>query len=281
VTVAAKREEILRLIGRLSATTEPEDVQPIAEPRRLEAVRGTRQEARDRPAVPHAPVFCWDYLAKGKPLLLECQRCVVHRLGAYRCYEVAKLPRVDGVKVACPTTCDQCDYHDWVQSQPRSLPQPFVAQDGQLGAEMLALYRGLDERLKSVEMLVRATGSAPRVELTTGSPPTLAGQLVQGLLPDVLQLISSNVMSGIFRVTQDGSTIKVHFRDGEIVHAEGEGLQGESAFFAVMAMDGGEFAFLEADSEPPQRTIEGKAQFLILEALRQIDEKNGGEGAQE
>jgi hypothetical protein len=222
-------------------------------------------------SVPRAPVFCWSYLSKSKGIAAECKRCDVYKLGVYRCYEIANLGQLDGrLKVACPTTCDQCDYYDWVRSQPAQAAAP----ENLMWAELSSLYRGMDERLRAVEGLVRGSPGAARVDGPAGNP-TLSGKVAQGLIADVLQLISGNVMSGVFRISQDGSHIKVHFRDGEIVHAEGEGLQGESAFFAAMAMEHGEFLFLETTEEVAQRTIEGKAQFLILEALRQIDEKNG------
>ncbi len=212
VSVAAKREEILRLIGRLSAVGVA-PVRVVQEVPRLRAVEPVRAE-------------------KTEPV---------------RAVELA-----------------------------RALPS---APLDQLRAEVLELCSRMDRRIAALESSMRAE-SAPRVEPAL-LRSTLSGKILPGLVPDVLQLISSNVLSGVFSISQEGSTIYVHYRDGEIVHAEGEGLEGESAFFAAMAMDRGEFSFQESNQEATRQTIEGKAQFLILEALRQIDEQRGGEGGSE
>lgn len=136
--------------------------------------------------------------------------------------------------------------------------------------------RNLEARVAALEKQVqhglRAQTASP------GEPPahladaTLSGAIREGLLADLLQLVSSNQMTGVFTVEQDGSQVQMWYREGEIFHAEGGGLSGESAFFAAMAMEAGWFSFREVDELPEAQTINSQTQFLILEALRQIDE---------
>ncbi len=93
-----------------------------------------------------------------------------------------------------------------------------------------------------------------------------------GILADVLQMLSSNLMSGIFTLNNNDVEIKLYLNDGEIFHADGADIKGESAFFAAMALEEGQFFLKDTDELPKERTLEGQTQFLVLEALRQIDE---------
>jgi len=90
-------------------------------------------------------------------------------------------------------------------------------------------------------------------------------------LADIIQVKGGNRYSGSLVVEQNGKTGVIFFRDGEIVHAEQAGLAGEEAFYSVMGWVGGTFR-----SEPKVttaiRTIDQSLGFLILEALRRMDE---------
>jgi hypothetical protein len=105
----------------------------------------------------------------------------------------------------------------------------------------------------------------------------LSGIIQEAMLPDILQLISSNDKTGIFRCEREGKSIDLFFREGHLYHALGENMSGQSAFFAAMALQEGSFSFSETDEVPEEKTIDGNTQFMILEALRQIDEERGGE----
>jgi hypothetical protein len=59
-----------------------------------------------------------------------------------------------------------------------------------------------------------------------------------------------------------------------VCHAVSGSLTGEQAFFAAFAFEAGQYNFLESSEPPPERTVNSSTQFLILEALRQIDESH-------
>ena len=104
------------------------------------------------------------------------------------------------------------------------------------------------------------------------------GGLIQGdMLSDILQLISSNSLTGPFKIESGEARYALYFREGQIEHAEGTGLKGDSAFFAAFALTSGSYTFHEGAEIPGNKTIDGNTQFLILEALRQIDETNSDE----
>lgn len=94
-------------------------------------------------------------------------------------------------------------------------------------------------------------------------------------LADIVQVKGGNRYSGCLIVEQRGNTGFIYFREGEIVHAEQADLAGEEAFYAVMGWVGGTFRS-EPKISTTSRTIELSIGFLILEALRRMDEANNG-----
>ncbi len=95
---------------------------------------------------------------------------------------------------------------------------------------------------------------------------------VSGLsLADIIQVKGGNRYSGCLIVENKNRSGVVYFREGEIVHAEQAELKGEEAFYTIMGWIGGTFK-----SEPKVtttiRSIDQSVGFLILEALRRMDE---------
>jgi len=90
-------------------------------------------------------------------------------------------------------------------------------------------------------------------------------------LADIIQVKGTNRYSGCLVVEHLGHSGMVFFREGDIIHAEQGEAAGEEAFYAIMSWVGGTFR-----SEPKlattSRTIEQSVGFLILEALRRMDE---------
>lgn len=95
---------------------------------------------------------------------------------------------------------------------------------------------------------------------------------VSGLsLADIIQVKGGNRYSGCLVVEHMNKSGVVYFRDGEIIHAEQDSLDGEEAFYVVMAWAGGSFRS-EPKLSTTSRTIDQSLGFLILEALRRMDE---------
>jgi hypothetical protein len=106
---------------------------------------------------------------------------------------------------------------------------------------------------------------------------TLSGAIEEGVLADILQFVSTNGKTGAFVVSYLGQEMSLYFREGQICHAAAGDMTGENALFAAMAAEEGRFHFDETEDIPDEVTIDGNTQFLILEALRQIDESRGGQ----
>ncbi|MFC1609929.1 DUF4388 domain-containing protein, partial [Myxococcota bacterium] len=115
-----------------------------------------------------------------------------------------------------------------------------------------------------------------------GEPYRLTGDVHDGLITDVLQMLTSNQKTGRFSLflSERHQRFDLFFDEGEVVHARAGELEGEAAFFSLMTMahQEGHYGFLEETLSDMPKTIEAKTQFLVLEALRRIDEESQGEG---
>lgn len=59
------------------------------------------------------------------------------------------------------------------------------------------------------------------------------------------------------------------FRDGEIIHAETGGIEGEEAFYQVLSWELGTF---DSDAKPAgAETIQESWDFLLMESMRRVE----------
>jgi hypothetical protein len=83
-------------------------------------------------------------------------------------------------------------------------------------------------------------------------------------------------MSGVFVIESEAGTCHLYFFEGRIRHAVSEDVTGEEAFFAAFASREGRYSFTETQDLPPETSVASGTQYLVLEALRRMDETNGG-----
>ncbi len=91
-------------------------------------------------------------------------------------------------------------------------------------------------------------------------------------LSEIIQLNVHNRFSGCIEVHDEERQGLIFLRDGEIVHAEQEGILGEAAFYEIVSWPGGRFS-LQENVATTRSTIKKSCQFLILEAHRLMDER--------
>jgi predicted regulator of Ras-like GTPase activity (Roadblock/LC7/MglB family) len=102
---------------------------------------------------------------------------------------------------------------------------------------------------------------------------------VTGLsLSDVVQLNGQNGFSGCITVQHGSRTGRIFFREGKIIHAEQAGKAGEEAFYDIMEWRSGHFS-LERNVSTTSHTIQKSTQFILMEALRLMDERRAGRAA--
>jgi response regulator RpfG family c-di-GMP phosphodiesterase len=128
----------------------------------------------------------------------------------------------------------------------------------------------MDELVARVENIlirgaIRAEGDARRTRRgITGSLENLS-------LPDIVQTLTIGMKTASVTLTSDGKTGRIWFQDGTPRHAESGTLDGEKAFYEMVRWKNGEFV-IEHGSKTRRSTIGHDAMFLLMEALRQIDE---------
>jgi CheY-like chemotaxis protein len=97
------------------------------------------------------------------------------------------------------------------------------------------------------------------------------GVLRQVSLEDVIQMECLNRNSSILEIHADKWRGQLFIKEGSIVHAQIGNRNGEAALNKLLSLRGGEFS-LKPFVEPPQQTIEGQWEFLLMEAARVRDE---------
>jgi hypothetical protein len=132
-------------------------------------------------------------------------------------------------------------------------------------------------RLTRLEQRLENTPGPAAAPASDGPPAdaTFSGILRGQMLSDMLQLVSSNGMSGIFVIESEAGTCRLYFFEGRIRHAVGEDVTGEEAFFAAFASREGRYSFKETQDLPPETSVASGTQYLVLEALRRMDESSG------
>ena len=100
---------------------------------------------------------------------------------------------------------------------------------------------------------------------------SLQGSLKHLQLADVIQLISVSGKTGMFHLKKDQHKGLIYLKDGNIVHAQLDEIQGEEAVYELAIWNDGEFHF-EPDVEPAVRTISKSNTNLLMEAARRLDE---------
>ncbi len=96
---------------------------------------------------------------------------------------------------------------------------------------------------------------------------------VAGLsLTDVIQLKSHNKYTGCITVIYGNSEGIIYFADGEIIHAVQGNETGEEAIYQIIKWPGGNFN-IHPEMTSNTCSIHYRTDFLLLEALRRLDEE--------
>jgi CheY-like chemotaxis protein len=99
------------------------------------------------------------------------------------------------------------------------------------------------------------------------------GSVADFQLSDIIQLNCLGRLTSALEVKHEKEMGRIYFDNGNIVHAETDHLTGENAFYHIMSWHGGEFT-VKRNMKSSDDSIEIGWQSLLLEAMRQIDEKS-------
>ncbi len=159
------------------------------------------------------------------------------------------------------------------------ISMPSISRSDETAVALMTAVQSLEARLGRIEDRLATLGArrSSRAPAPAGAPndAIFAGLIKGQILSDMLQLVTSNTMSGVFVIESEISQCRLYFDDGRIVHAENGEMTGEDAFFAAFGAQSGRYHFTETNELPVERTVSVGTQYLVLEALRRMDEVHG------
>lgn len=99
----------------------------------------------------------------------------------------------------------------------------------------------------------------------------LSGALRDMGLPEVVQVLGQSRKTGQLRVTSGAASGEMQFDAGNIVHAVFGSQKGDAAFYSMLRLTDGDFAF-DPNVKTTERTLAASTESLLLEGMRRIDE---------
>jgi CheY-like chemotaxis protein len=132
------------------------------------------------------------------------------------------------------------------------------------GAELFIEKPRSSDGLKSVFKMLN--------ELMTWQPREgFQGMLRKVGLQDVIQMECLGRNSCILEISDQQMSGRIYIEDGSLIHSVVGNLTGEKALQKILSLTGGAFQLLPFE-KPPQRSINGPWEFLLMEAARVRDE---------
>jgi CheY-like chemotaxis protein len=182
-----------------------------------------------------------------------------------------RMPGVDGVEF-----CRRVRGHSLI----RHTPIVFLSGWDDYKERYRSLEAGGDEFLSKDtpvrELMIRIHLILKRFANLGGAGRPQAESAMKGRLdlvgaPGVLQVCHLGQITGILTVVSAKRHIRIGFRDGEILFADGDQTQGVEAIYEFLGWTRGQFEFSETNPGPERRLGESFDQVL-LEGCRRLDE---------
>jgi CheY-like chemotaxis protein len=175
-----------------------------------------------------------------------------------------------------------------LRADPKTSHIPVIAigdrgQQSQLEALRAGYADVVDRRLGAEEMAAHLIsllsshrdGFQP-TQMLARSETALDGRLSLVDLPGVIQVLSQSRQTGGLHINADTADGIIFFDAGEIIHAESGQFAGDDAIVHLVKScyltKDGVYKFIPGDTAT-LRTVQGTLNALILDALRQLDEK--------
>jgi response regulator RpfG family c-di-GMP phosphodiesterase len=99
----------------------------------------------------------------------------------------------------------------------------------------------------------------------------VSGSLQEMGLPEIVQVLWHGRKTGALRIRSGNSAGEIHFVDGAIHNAMWVSLRGVEAFYAMIALQSGDFV-LDPNFRTTQQVIVESPEALLLEGMRRMDE---------
>jgi response regulator RpfG family c-di-GMP phosphodiesterase len=121
------------------------------------------------------------------------------------------------------------------------------------------------------DVLVAKLKKAVETRAPTAHAHGVSGSLAEMSLPDLVQILWHGRKSGALRLRRAGESGEVHFAEGMVVNAMWGKLRAEDAFYAMLRISDGEFAF-DPNYKAEEVLIQASPESLLLEGMRRLDE---------
>ena len=157
----------------------------------------------------------------------------------------------------------------------QKLPWVFVtSRSGRADAQKAFELGAADFMTKPIaaDVLVAKLRQILEREASRGGPSRgVAGSLLEMGLPDMVQVLWHGRKSGSLKIRSGANAGEIHFVDGAIYNALYSNLRGEEAFYAMLALNEGDFV-LDPNFRAPQQVVQASPEALLLEGMRRLDE---------
>jgi len=143
-------------------------------------------------------------------------------------------------------------------------------------------FRRILNRFPSLQMylarLLSQRLAKSNVTLSAEIRSGMIGKLSDMPSPELFQVMGENKKTGILTLTLPQGPAKFFFRDGDVVLAKYNSKDGKEAFFDALGEKEGRFRFVPGLPQEYLKADEiGNLMWLLMEGLRRIDEKTGGD----
>lgn len=184
----------------------------------------------------------------------------------------AEMPNMDGFKLCQLLRTNPATRHipfifiTSKETNPKRLGQ-FIRLDDDF---ILRPFK-MEELLGRVQNLLYRLGKVKEVSAEVDR--SVAGNLTEIALVDLLQIFKMNRKSGILTVKSEGKSGVIFIREGIVINARLGKVGGQKAIFRLITWQGGTFEF-KPSSVMMEVKIHDPTENLIMEGLRQLDEIN-------
>lgn len=107
----------------------------------------------------------------------------------------------------------------------------------------------------------------------------VSGSLQDMSIHDIVQVLAAARKSAVVVIHTGSRLGEVHIKDGQIINAYCDNLEGEAAFYEMVGWEEGDFK-VDPDKELGTEAINKPNDALILEGLRRLDEARAAQGNQ-
>jgi response regulator RpfG family c-di-GMP phosphodiesterase len=161
------------------------------------------------------------------------------------------------------------------------LPLVFMTRRTDRVQKLRALREGVDDYVnkdEDVETLVARfenilTRESIRRDGAARVRRGISGDLENLSLPDIVQTLAMGMKSAQVTVTSGEDQGTIWFDNGAAVHCTAGKEEGEQAFYKIVSWTQGEFV-IEHGVKSKSSTLTGDTMFLLMEAMRLIDENS-------